>query len=244
MPNISQNEPQLTPETPQRSSTPASPNVTQEYAAVNNTGALQVRFQKIDGTMYVVEAVPDSRRSALAIVSAYIQKNSGSNGQVLNIPQSGPQLTSETPVGSSASAVSNITQEYAAVNSTGALQVRFQKKIDGTMYVVEAVPDSKQSALAVVTAYIQKNSGSEGTVLNISQSEPQLTPETPQRSSTPAVSNVTQGETAVNSESQGDDGLGTANAGFDPVSQWHKSYTKRDCVHSPFFTDAVSETEA
>ena len=46
MPNISQNEPQLTPETPQRSSTPASPNVTQEYAAVNNTGALQVRFQK------------------------------------------------------------------------------------------------------------------------------------------------------------------------------------------------------
>ena len=76
------------------------------------------------------------------------------------------------------------------------------------MYVVEAVPDSKQSALAVVTAYIQKNSGSNGQVLNISQSEPQLTPETPQRSSTPAASNITQGETAVNSESQGGRRLG------------------------------------
>ena len=80
-------------------------------------------------------------------------------------------------------------------------------------------------------------------MLNISQSEPQLTPETPQRSSTPAVSNITQGETAVNSESQGD-GLGAANAGFAPVSPRHKSYTKRDCVNSPFFIDAVSETEA
>ena len=79
---------------------------------------------------------------------------------------------------------------------------------------------------------------------NISQNEPQLTPETPQRSSTPAVSNVTQGATAVNSESQGDDGLGAANAGFAPVSPQHKSYTKRDCVDSPFFIDAVSETEA
>lgn len=56
--------------------------------------------------------------------------------------------------------------------------------------------------------------------------------------------NITQGETAVNSESQGDDGLGAANAGFDPVSPRHKSYTKRDCVNSPFFIDAVSETEA
>ena len=38
-----------------------------------------------------------------------------------------------------------------------------------------------------------------------------------------SVSNRTQGETAVNSESQGDDGLGAANAGFDPVSQWQES---------------------
>ncbi len=35
--------------------------------------------------------------------------------------------------------------------------------------------------------------------------------------------NITQGETAVNGESQGDDGLGAANAGFDPVSQWQES---------------------
>lgn len=35
--------------------------------------------------------------------------------------------------------------------------------------------------------------------------------------------NITQGETAVNGESQGGDGLGAANAGFDPVSQWQES---------------------
>ena len=35
--------------------------------------------------------------------------------------------------------------------------------------------------------------------------------------------NITQGEAAVNSESQGDDGLGAANAGFDPVSRWQES---------------------
>ncbi len=187
--NIPQSGPQLTPKTPVGSNASATPNVAQEYTAVNSTGALQVRFQKkIDGTMYVVEAVPDSKRSALAVVTAYIQKNSGSNGQVLNIPQSGPQLTPKTPVGSNASATPNVAQEYTAVNSTGALQVRFQKKIDGTMYVVEAVPDSKRSALAVVTAYIQKNSGSNGQVLNIPQSGPQLTPKTPVGSNASAVS--------------------------------------------------------
>lgn len=95
-----------------------TPRTSGRWRNRDGSTAAQVIFKKkIGGTMYVVEAVPDSKRSALAIVSAYIQKNSGSNGQVLNIPQSGPQLTSETPVGSSASAVSNITQGETAVNS-------------------------------------------------------------------------------------------------------------------------------
>ena len=85
-------------------------------------------------------------------------------------------------------------------------QVIFKKKIDGTMYVVEAVPDSQRNALAVVSAYIQK-SGNDGTVLNISQSEPQLTPETPVSSNAPATdthvstANVTQEAPSVNTQS-------------------------------------------
>ena len=71
------------------------------------------------------------------------------------------------------------------------------------MYVVEAIPDNKRNALAVVSAYIQKNGGSQGQVLNISQNEPQLTPETPVSSNAPATDTVTQEAPVVNHEVKG-----------------------------------------
>jgi hypothetical protein len=82
-------------------------------------GFPMVQFQKkIDGTMYVVEAIPDSKRKSLAVVSAYMQKNSGSGIQVLNMAQSAPQLTSETPVGASSSPTdTSITDSAANVNA-------------------------------------------------------------------------------------------------------------------------------
>ena len=105
-----------------------------------------------------------------------------------NISQSEPQPYVQNDQRSDAPATPNVTQNTTTVNSTIALQVWFQKKIDGTIYVVEAVPDSKRNVLAVVTAYIQKNSGSNGQVLNIPQSRPQLTPKTPVGSNASTVS--------------------------------------------------------
>lgn len=65
----------------------------------DNTPAPLVLYAKqIDGTYYAVEAAPDSAAHELRIVSAYMtNKNSGSAGKVLNMPPSGPQLTSEVP---------------------------------------------------------------------------------------------------------------------------------------------------
>jgi hypothetical protein len=65
----------------------------------DNTPAPLVLYAKqIDGTYYAVEAAPDSSAHELRIVSAYMtNKNSGSAGKVLNMPPSGPQLTSEVP---------------------------------------------------------------------------------------------------------------------------------------------------
>lgn len=73
------------------------------------------------------------------------------------------------------------------------------------MYVVEAVPDSNRKSLAVVTAYIQKNGGNDGTVLNISQNEPQPTPETPQRSIIPTTDTITQAASSVNSQNEAEE---------------------------------------
>lgn len=67
-----------------------------EYRDKNNKPAPMVRFGKqVDGRYFVVEAVPDSKRRTMHVVSAYMQNNSGSVNQVLNMPVSGtsdPQL--------------------------------------------------------------------------------------------------------------------------------------------------------
>lgn len=110
-----------------------------------------------------------------------------------------------------------------------ALQVIFTKKIDGTIYVVEAVSNSNKRSLAVVSAYISNNSGGvDGTVLNIPQSDPQATPETPQRAYTSAEGTIAQESQLVNPDGRDmgqsrvspEDSTGAAPAGFDPVSQW------------------------
>lgn len=61
-------------------------------------------------------------------------------------------------------------KDYAFVNSdkSPSQRVVFEKAIDGTFYVVEAVPDSKAKKLQVVTAYINKKGA--GQVLNTKQS--------------------------------------------------------------------------
>lgn len=50
------------------------------------------------------------------------------------------------------------SKEFRNKNQRPAPMVRMSKRVDGTFYVVEAVPDAKAKKLAVVTAYIEKPS--------------------------------------------------------------------------------------
>ena len=50
----------------------------------------------------------------------------------------------------------NESKEFRDKNQKPAPMVRMSKKVDGTFYVVEAVPDTKAKKLAVVSAYIEK----------------------------------------------------------------------------------------
>ena len=87
--------------------------------------------------------------------------------------------------------------QYRDANNRPAPMIRFEKKVNGTYYVVEAVPDSSAKKLHIVSAYMQKNSGSITQELNMEQSSPQLTPETPLESMTSAAPTIAQNENAV-----------------------------------------------
>ncbi|MBR2365582.1 MAG: hypothetical protein IKA78_00245, partial [Oscillospiraceae bacterium] len=74
-----------------------------EFQSKDRRGAPLVRFSKrVDGTYYIVEAVPDANAKKLRVVSAYMQKKSESTDQMLNMEHSSLQPTSETPNGAHA----------------------------------------------------------------------------------------------------------------------------------------------
>ena len=88
-----------------------------QFMDKNNRPAQMVRFEKkVNGTYYVVEAAPDSADRKLHIASAYMQNNSGSITQELNMNgEPSPQLTPEAPLGPVASADTNIAQQQPIV---------------------------------------------------------------------------------------------------------------------------------
>lgn len=111
--------------------------------ADKKTPAPLLQFAKrVDGTYYVVEAVPDTAAKQLRVVSAYMTKADGvtqapnaqgpgttpyaspasspsavseSTGQLLNMANA-PQLTSQTPNGANTSATESIPQSQAQYN--------------------------------------------------------------------------------------------------------------------------------
>lgn len=90
--------------------------------ADNTPAPLALYAKQIDGAYYAVEAAPDSAAHELRIVSAYMtNKNSGSAGKVLNMPPSGPQLTSEVPhranASTTADSISNSEKTVKQKNS-------------------------------------------------------------------------------------------------------------------------------
>lgn len=94
----------------------------------------------------------------------------------------------------------NGEQKHSAVfcNADGspAPIVLYSKRIDGTYYAAEAIPDAAAHELRVVSAYLAKNkNGNEGGMLNMPQSDPQLTPEVPPRSNVSVENSIpTAGE--------------------------------------------------
>ena len=48
------------------------------------------------------------------------------------------------------------SQQFRDANNKPAPLIRFEKKVDGTYYVVEAVADSADKKIHVVSAYMQK----------------------------------------------------------------------------------------
>ena len=106
--------------------------VTTSYNNSDNTLAPMVRFsKKVNGTYYIVEAVPDSKAKVLGIVSAYMNKAKGSKAQVPTMPATPTRsITSETSLENNASSSQSIPYTDAPVNQNDAQQ--------------EASPDTQQ----------------------------------------------------------------------------------------------------
>ena len=80
----------------------------------------------------------------------------------------------------------SVSDVWKNSDGTPAKRILFTKKINGVYYAAVATPDSNAKVLAVESAFISKNKGSAGTVLNMEEnSSPQVTPEAPQRANTP-----------------------------------------------------------
>lgn len=99
----------------------------------------------------------------------------------------------------------NGEQKHSAVfcNADGspAPIVLYSKRIDGTYYAAEAIPDAAAHELRVVSAYLAKNkNGNEGGMLNIPQSDPQLTPEVPPRSNVSVENSIPAAGENVNTK--------------------------------------------
>ena len=119
---------------------------------------------------------------------------------------------------------SGTTAAYVTNKANGkhgqAKAVVFSKAVDGTYYIVEAVPDTAKKTVYVVTAYMSNEkatglssvnaealrqtsetaathpvaNGSTGTVLNMKKNSPQVTSETPQRANASATNVPESGE--------------------------------------------------
>lgn len=88
-------------------------DVSAEFRDKNNRPAPMLKYSKrVDGTYYVVQAVPDSKWKKMWVVSAYM-KNADSVTQALDVPS--PLATSETSHASPLSAEDSIAQQSKTV---------------------------------------------------------------------------------------------------------------------------------
>lgn len=94
-----------------------TPAVSTAYVGRDNSPSPMIKFgKKINGSYYVVEAVPDSRYKKMWVVSAYIAKNNG-DSYASAIDAEAPSLTPEAPLASPVPVNNIITRDGEVINN-------------------------------------------------------------------------------------------------------------------------------
>ncbi|NBI63183.1 hypothetical protein D3Z38_09020 [Clostridiales bacterium] len=72
----------------------------------------------------------------------------------------------------------SVSKAYRNYDDTPSRKVKYEKRVDGMYYVVEAVPDSSKKKLQVVSAYIKKGKKKRSATSALMSDDPQLTSKT------------------------------------------------------------------
>lgn len=91
-------------------------------------------------------------------------------------------------------------REYRNADNSQAPLIRFEKRVDNTYYVVEAVPDSKANRMAVVSAYMEtvKKEASSPKSVDAAEAAPRATPEASLEISETSDNSIPNAEENVN----------------------------------------------
>ena len=142
-----------------------------------------------------------------------------------------------------------LSREYRNADNSQAPLIRFEKRVDNTYYVVEAVPDSKANRMAVVSAYMEtaKKEASSPKSVDAAEAAPRATPEanleiseTSNNSIPTAEQNVNRGqaENSVNADPKKtaeelaeDAALEKAKADYqETVKRWYEQHPEADSI--------------
>ena len=115
----------------------------------------------------------------------------------------------------------DMSAEFRGADNKPAPMLKYKKKVNGTYYVVEAVPESKYKKFWVVSAYMETDGGTQAS----NAVRPGNTPNASLASSPSITANITQPADPVNRKNVGADAsTGAAPAGFDPLSHASNQY--------------------
>lgn len=133
--------------------------------------------------------------------------------------------------------------QFRDKNNRPAPVVRFYKQVDGHYYVIEAVPDSADKKVHVISAYMKnKNGESINQALDMSSIDnPQPTPEVPLGTVASASygTTVAQDGGNVNITKTADNTVGAAQQGFDPFTALQNQYGTLPSGENPVRSDDV-----
>ena len=105
----------------------------------------------------------------------------------------------------------SVSDVWKNSDGTPAARMLFTKKVDGVYYTAVATPDSNAGVIAIESAFMSKEKGSTGTVLNMENISPQVTPEAPQRANASFDNTVPQESGGVKAQ-EGTESAQTAQA--------------------------------